>query len=231
MSNYFRQSELRIDWAGKKLDEIEMLISASNEETIEFARRESVADGIELLMHFMDRVNYDAVRLISESLFHGRTALDYIVFTLAWRNKGSEQDYTQFPICEQKSHFDKVRRKPNSPLEFLTDEQIGLIESVQPYNGFPVLALLNRISNQDKHRQFALTSGQTLRRLLPKGDTQGSRYGTPSDREGMEYQVVSDVLLEGDPAIDTLRTLQKVLRQILDRFDTLLQREATSSSR
>ena len=182
-----------------------------------------MADGPKLLMHFMDRVYYDAIRVISESLFHSRAALDYIVFRLAWHNKGSEQDYTQFPICEHKTYFDKVRTKPNSPMQFLTVEQIAIIEQVQPYNRFPVMALLNRISNHDKHRGFTLTAGEMLRRLVPAADTKGSRYGVPSEHEGMEYHVLLDVLLDdGMPAVDTLRTLQRLLSQILEQFDALM---------
>jgi hypothetical protein len=223
MSYFFRQSEIRIDWARKKLDEMKQLIYAGNAETANFAIRENTADGPKLIFRFMDFVQPEAVRLISEFLFHGRSALDYIVFRLAFHNTTREQDGTQFPICDSQQYFEKIRKRRDSPLRHLTGPQIALVERVQPYNGFPVLALLNRISNRDKHREFVLAPAESMRRLVPITDTHGSPRGLPSNQVGMEYHVIHDVLLDdGTSAIETLRILHTLLSQILNEFDTLM---------
>src|ERR1700736_6632556 len=162
MSNFFRQSEIRIEWAGKKLNELKTVIYAANAETCDFAIRESTADGAKLIFHFMDQVQLESLRLISELLFHGRAALDYIIFRLAYHNTSREQDGTQFPICDKPKFFEKIRVKRDGPLHHLTSPQVALVERVQPYNGFPVLALLNRVSNRDKHREFALAPAEGM---------------------------------------------------------------------
>ena len=220
ISNVFRQSEIRLEWAEKKLNELKTLIEVANQETIDFAIRESQTDGMQLVFHFQDRVHDEAIRLLSEFLHHARASLDYIVFDLARHNTSSEQDRTRFPICECSKLFEKSRK---SALKFLTDEQIEVIKRVQPYNGFPVLALLNRISNRDKHREFVLAPSEGLRRLVPIEDTRGCSRGIPSDQIGMEFHLSYDVLLDdGMPVVETLKKLQTLVGKLLSQLDKLV---------
>jgi hypothetical protein len=224
MARALIQSEIRIKWAGKKLDELKELIRLANDETVEFAIRECQLDGGKMLFRFQGQTHYESIRLVSEFLHHGRSALDYIVFNLARHNQGREKDGTQYPLCECKKEFEEVVRRKRSPVEFLTKKQVALVERFQPYNRLPVLALLNRISNRDKHREFHLSPSEGMRSLVSVAEAQASgRRSIPSDHMGMEFQVSYDVLLDDAmPAAETLQQLRSLLGQILNQFDALL---------
>ncbi|HLI78834.1 MAG TPA: hypothetical protein VKV03_02560 [Candidatus Binataceae bacterium] len=224
MPKIFVEPEIRIKWAGKKLDELKDLIRLANDETNEFAIREREMNGMRMLFRFQDQTHYESIRLVSEFLHHGRSALDYIVFNLARHNTGTEQDRTQYPICDCQKEFEEVVRRKRSPIEFLTEDQVVLVERFQPYNRLPVLALFNRISNRDKHREFHISASEGLRRLVPVAEVQASgRRGIPSDQVGMEFLVSYDVLLDdGMPATETLKQLHSLLGRILNEFNTLL---------
>lgn len=217
------QSEIRIRWAGKKLDELKELIRVANDDTIEAAARESQPDWMRVLFRFQDQTHDESIRLVSEFLHHSRSALDYIIFNLARHNEGVEKDGTQYPICECAQEFQEVVRRKRSPIEFLTKEQRALVERFQPYNRLPVLALLNRISNRDKHREFHISPSEGLRRLVPIAEAQASgRRSIPSDQVGMVFQISYDITIDkGNPATETLQKLHTLLGQILNEFNTL----------
>jgi hypothetical protein len=224
MAKKLIQSEIRINWAGEKLYDLKNLIGLANDKALEAAGRESQPDWMRILFRFQDQTHYESIRLVSEFLHHSRSALDYIIFNLARHNEGVEKDGTQYPICDCSKEFQEVVRRKRSPIEFLTKEQRALVERFQPYNRLPVLALLNRISNRDKHREFHISPNEGLRRLVPTAEAQASgRRSVPSDQVGMVFQVSYDILLDdGFPAIETLQKLHTLLGQILDEFDTLL---------
>jgi len=218
------QSEFRINWAGEKLYELKNLIGLANDKTSEAAAGESQPDWMRVMFRFQDQTHYESIRLVSEFLHHSRSALDYIIFNLACYNEKVEKDGTQYPICECSKEFQEVVRRKRSPIEFLTKKQRALVERFQPYNRLPVLALLNRISNRDKHREFHVSPSEGLRRLVPIAEAQASgRRGIPSDQVGMVFQVSYDILLDdGFPATETLQKLHALLGQMLNEFDTLL---------
>ena len=214
---------IRIGWARGKLDELKTLVKASNQATVDFAIREREMDGIKLLFDFQDRSHYESIRLVSEFLHHGRSALDYIVFNLARHNTGIEQDGTQFPLCEREKDFEEIVRRKRSPLEFLAKEQIAMVKHFQPYDRLPVLGLLNRISNRDKHREFHVSGSEGMRRLVPVTEAKpDGRWRIPSNQVDMEFQLSYDILLDdGVPATETLEKLHTLLSQILNEFDSL----------
>lgn len=222
--NTLIESEIRIAWAGKKLDELKALIEFANNDTAEFAIREGEADGMKMLFHFQGLTHDESIRLVSEFLHHGRAALDYIIFNLARHNTGAEKDGTQFPICECGEDFEAVVRRKKSPLEFLTKKQVAAVERFQPYNRFPVLALLNSMSNRDKHREFHVSPSESLRRLVPIAEAEANgRRSIPSNQVGTKFQVSYGVLLDdGMPVTETLQKLHTLLSQILNEFNTLL---------
>jgi hypothetical protein len=82
-----------------------------------------------------------------------RAALNYLVYELAQpevRKKGR----TQFPIFTNEQDF---QSNATSMIEGITGDDRELIERVQPYNATKVpandpLAILNKLSNRDKHR-------------------------------------------------------------------------------
>lgn len=90
--------------------------------------------------------------LIGELVHNLRSGLDHAVYAAAERPDGQ----TQFPIFTQRSDWDK---KAGPMIRSVPDNVAALITAVQPYQapkGYDarghVLAILNRLSNHDKHR-------------------------------------------------------------------------------
>ena len=86
---------------------------------------------------------------IVESL---RTVLDYMVFQLSTLN-GSEvkERVPQFVITNSRERFEKAAK---TQLKYLTPEQQGFIEQIQPYNGNGMLPLLDEMAGRGKHRRL-----------------------------------------------------------------------------
>ena len=79
-------------------------------------------------------------------------ALDYMVFELSGLNVPDfDERVPQFVIANSEAAF-KIQAKGR--LRYLTEEQIGFIEQLQPYNGGEMLALLNDMAVQGKHRHL-----------------------------------------------------------------------------
>ena len=88
------------------------------------------------------------VAQIAESL---RTALDYMVFRLSTLNEPNlNEQVPQFVIADSESAFRNQGRR----LRYLTDEQRGFVEQIQPYHGNDMLALLQTMTNEGKHRRL-----------------------------------------------------------------------------
>jgi hypothetical protein len=49
--------------------------------------------------------------IVGEAVQNPRTALDYLVYGLAWLDSGVHHDQTQFPFAEDESAFDSDRRR------------------------------------------------------------------------------------------------------------------------
>lgn len=105
------------------------------------------------LPHPNDLLPTTAQAIVSDIVHNLRSALDNLVFDLAARNQGHEVDNTQFVIANTRGDFKKQRR---SRLKGLTDDQVRIIEQVQPYNGHDWLRLLADLSNADKHKYLPL---------------------------------------------------------------------------
>ena len=88
------------------------------------------------------------VTQIAENL---RIALDYMVFRLSALNEPNlNERVPQFVIADSESDF----RHQDRRLRYLTDEQKGFIEQIQPYHGNDMLALLRTMTNEAKHRRL-----------------------------------------------------------------------------
>jgi hypothetical protein len=214
------KSEIRIEWAREKLDQLELLIEWGIKDALQAPTSEPSDDGLKVLGDLVWRITPEARRLVSEYALHARAALDYIVYDLALHNKRSEQEGTQFPICECKKNFPK---RPDGtgigPLKHLTPEQIALIERFQPYNGFPLLHVLHGLSNRDKHRHFAhiAATSITLPVLTPDANS------VPSNAKmNVKFYRSFEITLEGrSDAAKTLRQLHTHLTAILNEFNAL----------
>src|SRR5208337_1452214 len=172
MGDILYQSELRILWAQKKLDELDTLVDRASQTALQVSTSQAETERMLVLFGFLDEVQDETRRLVSEFLFHIRAALDYLIFVLARINTGTEQDDTQFPINSSKQVFEGNRNGgKRDGLRYLTCEQVALVESVQPYNRFPLLKLFHKLSNIDKHRQLLKPSVSRITRQVPHTQT------------------------------------------------------------
>lgn len=102
--------------------------------------------------------------IVSEVAHHIRAALDSLVYDLAVEGrKASGQTYadptgTQFPIESDPKTFEgRVtgrigKQRCARHLAWVQPEWVNYIRSVQPFKGCLWTALLQQVSNQDKHR-------------------------------------------------------------------------------
>ena len=89
------------------------------------------------------------VTQIMESL---RTTLDYMTFQLSALNDPElNERVTQFVIANSESAFKKDAK---TRLRYLTDEQKGFFEQIQPYNGNILLTVLGEAAIESKHRRL-----------------------------------------------------------------------------
>ena len=112
--------------------------------------------------------------LLGEIAYNLRAALDYLVFELAKRDSGAIQQNTQFPICDFKERFERVRDR------FLTgvnDPHRAAIEELQPYSGCSWTPILRDISNPDKHCQLADRTHGFMVHLSTQGFTSFLKMG------------------------------------------------------
>ncbi len=96
-----------------------------------------------------------------------RSALDYSVFVLAWKDSGAEQRFTQFPIVPTSHTFGN--RETQKRLRDLSAHHIAAIEELQPYNDVKWLTMLAELSNQQKHRRPLQTQPSLRIQIGPNG--------------------------------------------------------------
>ena len=90
--------------------------------------------------------------LVSQVVENLHFALDYMVFELSGLNvPGFDGRVPQFVIADSEAAF---REQAKNRLRYLTKEQIGFLEQLQPYNGGEMLALLKDMAVQGKHRHL-----------------------------------------------------------------------------
>jgi hypothetical protein len=104
--------------------------------------------------------------LIGELVHNMRSALDHTIYAAAT----SPGNKNQFPIFTKKSDWDS---KVEPMLHSVPDQVVKIAEEAQPYNAptstdpkTHLLAILNRLSNYDKHRLLH-TSVMTLQGAAP----------------------------------------------------------------
>lgn len=90
--------------------------------------------------------------LVAQIVENLRTALDYMVFKLSVLNQPDVNEQTpQFVIAGSKSKFERQAKRG---LRYLTKEQRGFIEQIQPYHGNLTLELLGKMAGVGKHRRL-----------------------------------------------------------------------------
>jgi len=105
-------------------------------------------------------------RILGDFTHNARSALDHLADALVRANGGTPTTQTQFPICVSPFEWPgQVRR-----LKGASERHVSMIQAMQPYNrrdrygwhtvweamGDP-LAIVNRLSNVDKHRVLNAT--------------------------------------------------------------------------
>jgi hypothetical protein len=164
--------------------------------------------------------------LIGEIAYNLRSALDYLVYELAFLDSGSEQGGTQFPIEKTPEGF-RERRK--TFLKGLSVKHIASIEALQLYKGTTWTQLLASLSNPDKHRHLSPVVNLTesvinVSALEPGGfgDVTKHVYRTKNKfGDVLDMHVQTDFVLsvtfsDGTPII---KTLQKLIFQVRDTLD------------
>ena len=104
----------------------------------------------------------DLALAISDTIHNLRAPLDYPVYELAFKDSGSIQEGTQFPL----EHCRTGRSPHGSEIGFdsvvgrylkgIKPEHVAIVERFQPYNGHDWARNLRDLSNPDKHRRLTL---------------------------------------------------------------------------
>jgi hypothetical protein len=164
--------------------------------------------------------------LMGEIFYNLRTALDYLVFKLAKRDSGIEQDNTQFPIADARQDFlrDAQRR-----LKGINAAHVAEIERRQPYNGCGWSRRLRDYSNPDKHRHLVLTGGghnfhvhSSLEKDLDR--CWGYEREVPHPVPGQApvkvkvYPAGKVAFSDGTPIIDTIKEIKVGVADALSAF-------------
>ena len=94
--------------------------------------------------------------LVGEVCYNLRSAVDFLVYNLAWLDSGTPQEMTQFPIEDTRKGF---AGRENTWLKGVNTAHVAEIEVLQPYSGCQWTKILRDLSNPDKHREFARLEG------------------------------------------------------------------------
>ena len=107
----------------------------------------------------------DLSLIIGDCLYNLRAALDYLAWQLVLAHRGRPNHRTQFPIYDTRL-TPKGRSRRIEPEGGVDAPALAVLESLQPYQrGHDAqthpLAVLQRLSNIDKHRQLHIARGAT----------------------------------------------------------------------
>jgi hypothetical protein len=153
---------------------------------------------------------------VSDCIHNFRSALDHLIFELAWHDSGVSQNGTQFPICDDVLDFQRLAPRY---LRGCTPAHIDAIEAYQPYKGINWTKTLRDISNPDKHREITIvrSRAETLIR-----DGVGEVFkGAGPDRTDVQMETKTTVAIafrDGQPVIETLEIIKREVSLVIDSF-------------
>lgn len=171
--------------------------------------------------------------VVGEICYNLRSALDYLVYELAFSDSGCVQDGTQFPIDDTPKKF-----AGNIPtrLKGLSAAHVAAIERLQPYNGCNWPKVLRTLSNPDKHRELTPRGGSFVIEVVPDGfepsfppPMRTKRRAKRPDGIDVEVELIASIQVTipvaefesvpiGDFAEETLEKLLSEVRDLLERF-------------
>ena len=179
--------------------------------------------------------------IVGDCIQNLRASLDYLVWELSIAaTRKLPRDRTQFPIAvDGKRYFNTGRKQVRS----LLGEHRRMIRLLQPYHALDPhahpLALLNRLSNQDKHRLLTMLlshvdplSVRPYQHGLGKAVALPLFEKTPERVHQLELDLDISVVgwcnLEFQdedrrPVVETLTQLCQFVGEILDRFEPVVR--------
>lgn len=102
----------KLDWAEKRLGELKGEIGRFREGHPEAVTSHFDAKTGDYFFEADAQAIPQAVHLLtSEVAGHTRSALDYLIYALAWLDAGEPQDGTQFPITDAPERFEREVRR------------------------------------------------------------------------------------------------------------------------
>lgn len=154
--------------------------------------------------------------LASEALFNVRTALDYLVYEIAWLDSGTPQTRTQFPIVDDAHDWsDQATRR----LRGVSNEHRNVIRDCQPFAGCEWTRSLRELSNADKHRLLVSAVPQLSYEFhLPTLPFEQDPDDSSKLRAPAQNPTVDVVLPSNEPAIDSLRAIAVEAAKVIERF-------------
>jgi hypothetical protein len=166
---------------------------------------------------------------VGEFIYNLRSALDHLVFALAWHDSGkkptgSHERKLQFPIEDREKSFDARR---NTLLKGVSDSNVALIERYQPYKRCDWMGVLRDLSNTDKHRELlSLTGalntygGEWFESLdaIPEAAREYARLASPGQMDVGLYATLDVTFVDGMPVSETLEQLEAEVGKLLMRF-------------
>jgi hypothetical protein len=211
-----RDAFLRVDRAGEHLAclqrRVEAFTEAQNDKPIV-----ELHGGIPVIVGEPEHPPRMFSVLVGETIQNLRTALDYLVYALAWLDSGVHHDMTQFPIESAPEGFDGRRA---TYLKGLSDEHVAAIERLQPFKGGAWLGTLANASNQDKHwaLNVTLAAGYGTITFGPPIGGAGEGSASPSEVNVHHEHTVYVALHDGTPILEPLKAFESSVRGVLDSF-------------
>jgi hypothetical protein len=207
--------------------------------------------------------------VLGEVLYDLRSALDHAIYELTILNCGTELDGTEFPVFSDEARFRDKKKGTGEPTKIsglyrirgLTKKTQAVIESLQPFSiknapagHLCTVALLNEMSNIDKHRALHICrrrhSGNIWQptrsmpftgevKLIVGGDANQRAElfrwpcsGASPDEMGMNAEMHFDIAFDEGSAVGFIEPQPIVLicNQLIRRVRTILDQLEESVS-
>lgn len=151
-----------------------------------------------------------------------RNALNYLTCVLAQQDSGSVANTVKFPLESSPDGFasDRVRR---GYLKGIADEHLAFFEPFQPYNAGKPFELLRDLTNAHRHRELIRVKKvfQRPEGVAPPPETQRVAGG---HEMRVEYFAVAESLPDGSRIIETLKEIERCVREAITEFRKPLAR-------
>lgn len=222
---------VRLDGARKDLEALHReVVTFLGEHVYSVLREDDPKTAEHLLGIRIARPPADWGRRVGHIVNDLRTALEYLVYQLAWLDSGAIQSGTQFPICDTPDAFTAELKKGR--LKGLSPTHVEAIESSQPYEyGGLWLRQVRELSNIDKHRYLhSATSDNWPPVPTIGGAIELRREHKPHrlmNEPGAQLPLTAKLdvqmdistgvaLSDGSPVVETLQVLEAGVRALVD---------------